>query len=1141
MTAQLPIVGVGASAGGLEALRQMLSEVTPDVGMSFVIVQHLDPNHESMLAELMTRACKLPVRQIAGGERVDPGQIYIIPPGFRLGIANGVLELEEFEQPRGLRRPIDDFLESLALDRHECAACVILSGTGADGTIGLRAIKEHGGLCVVQEPDTARYDGMPVSAVGTGLVDFVKPPEEIVDTLQRFFDRRQESDSREKAAEVVSTHIDEMCDTLKKAIGHDFAGYKRSTLVRRIERRMQVLEIQKPDEYLARIRSDEDECEALFRDLLINVTRFFRDPEFFETLREKVIEPLVEKATPSRELRVWVPGCSSGEEAYSIAILFAEAMRGRQFRPIVQIFATDIDERMLDIARAGSYPNAALADIPSNLREHYTVGHDGRFEISPKVRDMIRFSSHSLVKDPPFSKVDLVSCRNLLIYFGDRLQKQVFPILHYAIRPGGYLLLGPSESIGRHEDMFEPVDQKARLFQRTDGRSVYPIDLPASIDAPAPNRARPARVPRERQPDWDEDLPVRRIIERYAPASMTVDEAGEILSSSGRLSKYFEFPNPGARRIYAPTIARQGLREKLSSLMRQAVETRQRVISRDVSVQAEFGSQKVDVIADPLPDGTLLLVFRDAAPFEPGNDEDLIDLGPSDSTVQQLEDELRLTRYRLRSAVEELETANEELKSSNEEMMSMNEELQSTNEELSTVNDELKSKVDELTVANSDMRNFLGSTQLAVIVVDGDLRVRSYTDAATEIYPLKPSDRGRALTEVSSRIDDDHIMDEVRSAMTGSDVSARTVTSRDGSQHWSLRVLPYRLKDGTVEGATLVFTDISDALAMQSELESERRRLELAVRVARIGVWEYHIKTGVTVLDATELELMGLEGEQTHDIERLLERVHPDDRSRVEASLRRAIAGESDYEASFRICLSDGKTRHLRGLGRLVEDGNERGKKRLIGVTYDVSPEAQLAEQREFLLREMNHRVKNLFAVISSLVSGAARTSDTPRQLADEVSHRIRALGRAHSLSQQPGDQEVDLEGLVRGSLEAHLNSGAIAIEGPSVAVPIEAITPLALILHEWTTNSVKYGALGQDDGHLLISWNRVTGNGVRIAWTETGTSAAPEGDGSGGFGTRLVSYSAQQLGAKIEYPETGQGWTATIDLDLEPVGVQPN
>lgn len=831
----VPIVGIGASAGGLEALREMLAPATLPTGLAFVIVQHLDPNHESMLAQLLDRNTALPVLQSAGGERIAADTVYIIPPGHGLAVRDGVLELTQFQQPRGLRRPIDDFFLSLASDQQSNAACVILSGTGADGTTGLRAIKENGGVCVAQQPESARYDGMPLSAVGTGLTDFVRPPGEILECLQSFF-RRRGSDPAQKEADVVADHVDELCRVLRSTIGHDFSGYKRSTFVRRVERRMHVLGIDTGRAYLARVRGDAKECEALFRDLLINVTRFFRDPEAFEQLRVRVVEPLLRQRPADEDLRVWIPGCSSGEEAYSIAMLFAEAARISGQPAAVQIFATDIDEQMLAIAREGSYPASALVDLPPALRERYTVPHAERFSIAASIRDLIRFSSHSLVKDPPFSRIDLVSCRNLLIYFDDRLQQSVIPLFHYALRAGGYLFLGPSESVGRFEHLFQPIDQPARLFERSPGPPNYPIDLPGN--------ARPPITRREREDRGDsrtlngEAIAIRRMVERYAPPSLIVDQDGGILSAYGKLSRYFEFPVTRTGGSSAVNLARPGLRNVIGPLLRQARDERRRTVARDVTVQTDYGSQPIEVICDPLGDGTLLFVFRETGPFRPADDGEMRDLESGQDHMEALEDDLRLTRHRLRSAIEELETANEELKSSNEEMMSMNEELQSTNEELSTVNDELKGKVDQLTVANSDLRNFYESTELAVVVLDADLKVRSFTEAATAIFPLKAADRGRPLADVASRLQGNDHLDDARAIAAGAEPRQRRVWTLDGQRIFSMRTLPYRAQSGEVDGATLVLTDITEALALERQLAAERERLDIAIKAAGIGVWE---------------------------------------------------------------------------------------------------------------------------------------------------------------------------------------------------------------------------------------------------------------------------------------------------------------
>ncbi|KQM66570.1 MULTISPECIES: CheR family methyltransferase [unclassified Sphingomonas] len=1103
----VPVVGIGASAGGLEALREMLAPAKRPTGLAFVVVQHLDPNHESMLAQLLDRNTALAVLQSSGGERIEPDTVYIIPPGRGLAIRDGVLELTDFQQPRGLRRPIDDFFLSLAGDQQSNAACVILSGTGADGTTGLRAIKENGGVCVVQQPESARYDGMPLSAVGTGMIDFVKPPGEILHCLQAFFQRRG-SEPLEPEANVVADHVDEMCRILRSAIGHDFSGYKRSTLVRRVERRMHVLGIDTGRAYLARIRSDATECEALFRDLLINVTRFFRDADAFETLRTRVIAPLMADRASDEDVRVWVPGCSSGEEAYTIAMLFAEAARTSGSPLAVQIFATDIDEQMLGIAREGSYPAAAMADVPAHLRERYTVPHAERFTIAAPIRDMIRFSSHSVVKDPPFSRIDLVSCRNLLIYFDDRLQQAVLPLFHYALRPGGFLFLGPSESVGRFEHLFQPVDQPARLFERGPGAPSYPIDLPGSQRPPVPRRERDTRG--DTASLGSEALATRRMVERYAPPSLIVDQDGGIISAYGKLSRYFEFPVTRTGGSSAVNLARPGLRNVIGPLLRQARDERRRVIARDVAVETDYGTQPVEIICDPLGDGTLLFVFRDTGPFVPSDQGELQDLEPSDDHLEELEDELRLTRHRLRAAIEELETANEELKSSNEEMMSMNEELQSTNEELSTVNDELKTKVDQLTVANSDLRNFYESTELAVVVLDADLKVRSYTDAATRIFPLKPADRGRPLTDVANRLQDAAHLEDARAVATGASPVQRRVRTADGEHIFSLRVLPYRTQTGEIDGATLVLTEITDALALERQLAAERERLDLAIKAAGIGVWEYCPENGELVLDPAERQLFEVAPDAEVGIDMLLGRIDPDDLPKVEAALRRAIERSGDYEATFRVRQGDGQMRWVKGFGRVVGGSAPR---RLVGVSIDVTPEYALAETRELMLREMNHRVKNLFAVIAGMITIAARSHDDLRTFADDLRRRIAALGSAHSLASPAGQPHaVGLDDIVATTLAPYRDHARIEIDGPVVALDRSCLSPLALILHEWATNSIKYGALGSDgERGLRVQW-RVGDDGIVLAWTEDTKDTGDHQPGKRGFGSVLVETSVRQL-----------------------------
>ena len=745
----VPVIGVGASAGGLEALREMFQGFTEPTGMAFVVVQHLDPTHESLMAQLIERYTTMNVRQAEGGEMLEADQVYVIPPGNGLAIEDNTLSLTEFVNPRGMRRPIDDFFESLADERKELAACVILSGTGGDGSRGLRVIKENGGLCIAQDPESARYDGMPVSAIGTGLVDVVSNPREIIDILRRFFDRYPANNDFDGKSGAVIDHINDLCAILRDEIGHDFAGYKTATVIRRVARRMQVLAIDDAAEYVARIRADRGECEALFRDLLINVTRFFRDTEEFAALKSEVIEPLIAKSRDAKELRVWIAGCSSGEEAYTIAMMLSEAMRRHNVHPYVQIFATDIDDKMLEIARSATYPLSALDDIPAEYRNDYTISSTDSFTIAPKIRDMVRFSLHNLVRDAPFSNIDLVSCRNLLIYFDEDLQKQVLPLFHFSLRSdNGYLFLGSSEAIGHFDDLFEVVDQKSRLFKRKNVKSRYTMQMRNQTQPAARRRIEEATRNERPRTNPTEIEALKRIATQYAPVTLLVDDEGVLLERWGKAGKFLDFPERLERNIHVPSLARPGFRELVGPMLREVRATNKRMIKRDVQVQNEFGMLTTNVICEPVAEHSYLFILNDSGHLEPFSDGNIDEFDVEDGQLRFLEGELQSTRQRLRSTVEELETTNEELKSSNEEMMSMNEELQSTNEELTTVNDELKSKVDQVTVAHADLKNFFQSTEIAVIVVDIDLTIRSFTEAASNIFEIAAEHVGQPLSEI---------------------------------------------------------------------------------------------------------------------------------------------------------------------------------------------------------------------------------------------------------------------------------------------------------------------------------------------------------------------------------------------------------
>ena len=1122
-----PIIGVGASAGGLEALRSMFSGYSEELRMAFVVVQHLDPTHESLMAQLIERYTPMEVKQAEGGEKIEPNHIYVIPPGHGLAVEDGVLKLTEFTDPRGMRRPIDDFFESLARDRDNNAACVILSGTGADGSRGLRLIKERGGICVVQEPETAAYDGMPAAAIGTGLVDIKCPPSEILKYLADFFERGHLAEAAETDDGRIADHVIELCEILRDRVGHDFSGYKRSTLNRRVARRMQVLGIDEGKEYVDHLRENESECRALLRDLLINVTQFFRDPKHFEVLQETVIDSLVAQARDGEDIRVWVPGCSSGEEAYSIAMMFADSSERQGKRPYVQIFATDIDEGMLSIARSATYSLSSLNDIPNRYQEKYVFGGTDRFSISPRIRDMVRFSEHNVVRDPPYSKISLISCRNLLIYFNEDLQKLTLPLFHFALAEDGYLFLGSSETIGRHDDLFETAEQSTRIFRKKNVKGNYTLRLPGEMARTSKLRTRnPEEVaPRNNRPNELQALKI--LADRYSPVSLLVDHEAMLLERWGSAGRYLEFPDRIERNVHVPTLARPGLREVISPLIRKVKETGRRAAAKNIQIRTEFGTIEARIVCEEVQSSGFLLVIQETGALQLSEVDDFDEFDLEDGQRQFLEEELQATRHRLRSTVEELETTNEELKSSNEEMMSMNEELQSTNEELTTVNDELKNKVDQLTVANSDLKNFFDSTQLAVLVVDPDLRLRSYTDEALDLFPIDKSYIGQQLGELPHRLASTEFVNLAREAASSGTQSEISLHSKELDAELILRTIPYRLLDGEVEGATLVFTDVTQALSLERDLREERERLRLALEVAKIGIWEYEPKTDRTVLDGTERQLLNLSDDDPGDsMEPILDLLSEDDRNRINRALRIAIDGGEIFDETFRLPLPDGEFRWLHGLGKPIEIAGER---KFIGVTFDITPERAILAQRDLMIREMNHRVKNLFSVISAMVSISSRGADDVKEFATALRDRIHALGRSHALTTPRAEGrrgEVELKDLVETVLEPSRGGQKISMPSSIVEVGDEQVTSLALIFHEWATNSAKYGALSSEDGSIDIDWTVDDGE-ISIQWIEKGP--ASEGDDVAGFGTRLIETAARQLHGKATGEATDEGYRRTL------------
>jgi two-component system CheB/CheR fusion protein len=1028
-----PIVGIGASAGGVEALEGLFRAMPTDSGMAFIVVTHLAPERESLIAEIIGRCTKTPACEVRDGAAIEPNHIYTLQPGTLLTIANGRLQVRPVNAAHRERNPIDIFLASLADDRGDGAVGIILSGSGSDGTLGVKAIKEHGGFTIAQGPDgIQRHPGMPDSAIAAGFVDLVLPVEEmapaLVDYIQTAAPLGDLTNGQEprKSAGVEEAHR-AITTILRNHIGHDFRGYKHKTFLRRVQRRMQVLRLADIEDYVQHLRQDRTEAALLFRDLLIGVTNFFRDADAFQVLEKEVIPTLFEGKGAGDAVRVWVPGCATGEEVYSIAMLLAEHAQSLHVLPRIQVFATDIDERALEVARAGRYPANLLNDVPPDrLRRHF-IEDGASYVVRKEIRDLCIFSAHSVVRDPPFSRIDLISCRNLLIYLGAELQGQVIPVFHYGLRPGGYLFLGVSETIGQHQTLFAPLDKQHRVFRRRD--TVEPtIPFPLTLQG---SRFVQGTAEASRSPPTNAALLRRqveaRVLDRFAPAHVVVNQDGEVVYYSANTGKYLEAPS-GVPNRQMLAMTRRGLRLDLRGALHDAMQTQKPMTREHIAVEVDDRVQLVNLTIEPFDqDGEplFLILFSDVG--RPGPPEEIYGKerrrDQDDAAVEQLERELRDTRERLQSTIEEYETSLEELKSANEEMTSINEELQSTNEELETskeetqsineelhtVNLELNGKVEQLDQSNSDLQNLFDSTRIAIVFLDRNLLIRNFTPAVTQIFNLISTDRGRPLTDIANHLDQVDFDKDLRTILARPEPLEKPVRSREGSQHYLMRILPYRNGRNAMEGLLLTFVD-------------------------------------VTTLKTAE------------------------------------------------------------------------------------------EEQRQ-LIGELNHRVKNMLAVVAALARQTLKkTADKPEYAT--FLGRLQALASAYDLLTRDGWGDVPLRDVVVSEMEPYIGrqEGRLVFEGRDVLLRPRAALALGMVVHELATNAVKYGALSVPEGRVTVSWEvrgRNKDAALLVHWREVGGPEvmAPSHEG---FGSKLITQQIRyelRGDAVVNYLPTGLEAAFTVPI----------
>jgi two-component system CheB/CheR fusion protein len=1033
-----PIVGIGASAGGIEALEGFFRGMPDRPGLGFVIVTHLSPERESMLHEIVARYTALSVSIAETGMTVEIDSVYVLPADAILSIEKRHLQLRKPNSSRRERKPIDIFFSSLAVDVGELAVGVVLSGGDGDGTLGIKAIKERGGLTLAQVADGfgPRHPDMPDSAIATGLVDFALPADEMGARIAEFsrsmimLDGITESSRASEDGKALDEAREEIYAILRNQIGHDFGGYKIKTFLRRVQRRIQIRQLGTIEAYVGLLRQEPQEVNALFRDLLINVTNFFRDPDAFENLATMVIPKLFNRRGADDTVRIWVPGCATGEEVFSISILLREHMDQLSAIPRVQIFATDIDDHALGIARSGRYPATLLDSVSPERRERFFVSDGASYVVSKEIRDLCIFSPHSVIRDPPFSRMDLVSCRNLLIYFGMDVQKQVIPTFHYALRPDGFLFLGTSENISQFSDLFAPVEKQHRIFRRrSNGTST--IRLPAMLSGLQSGHVAEHHV--HRTTSTLSGVALRhsiegQVLEQFAPPYVVVNIEGEVIFYSARTGKYLEAAaGIPTRQILA--IARKGLRLDLRTSLREAVETGRLVTREGVAVEGEDGRvQRIMLTISPVTghDGgepLFLVLFADQGPTLSREEALSRPHALQDGAEIQLEQDLRDTRERLQSMIEEYETALEELKSSNEELVSVNEELQSTNEELEaskeelqsvneelhTVNADLNVKVEALDYANSDLQNLFNSTGVATLFLNKDLAIRDFTPAMTKIFNILPSDRGRPITDLSTQFNLPDLTGDIAAVLADQRTMDRRIAQTNGNAHYLLRLGPYRNGDQKIAGVVVSFVDVT--------------------------------------------------------------------------SLTQA-------EAHQRV-----------------------------------------------LLAEVQHRTRNLLAVVQSIATQTVGRSGS----VEDFSSRLAALGRVQNLISQTSNDKIDLADIVRLELDAHGGGldGNVSINGPPVSLCFEHVQALALALHELATNAVKYGALKDRNSKLDIAWtveeSEFDGSLLRLAWQESGVAMPPDTSRSG-YGRKLIERALRfTLRAKTEFNFGADGVQCRIEVPLPP------
>lgn len=976
------VVGIGASAGGLDAIERFFDNVPPDCGLSFVLVQHLSPDFKSLMDELLARHTRMPIHRVKDGMVVEPNAVYLIPPKKSMALSEGRLLLTDQEQKSGLTMPIDVFLRSLAQDAGDRAIGVILSGSGSDGSRGVKDIHEAGGLVLVQSVETAAFDGMPRAAIATGMADCIVPPEHMPLKILQYVNHPTRLTAR--LAGHDSPREDDLgivLSLLRRRFGVDFTLYKPGTIARRLERRMTMAGAAVLGEYVGRLEHDPDEVDALYRDLLVEVTQFFRDKEAFEVIKSKVIPTLCEQAAAvdEEELRVWVPGCATGEEAYSLAMLFHEHVDKQKLSLDVKIFASDVHKTSLDIAGTGIFSEQSVHEVPYYYLTRYFQQKRNRYHIAQEIRQMVIFAQHNLTKDPPFTKLDLISCRNVQIYFNPATQKKVLSLFQFGLRTGGVLFLGPSESVTELESEFETIDSHWKIYRKhRDVRLPFGATRLPSFQPLSDN----ALLIKQRligQPSNDDGMSevYEMMLQQFVPPSLLLNEQHELLHAFGDARKFLRVPEGKATNDVLRMVE-DGLRMAISSALFRSTKDNKAVTYGGVRTRVDGKDCLLKVTALPLSRRGrnkmhLVSLEPEETPVAPAAQS--FDLqGEYSERLGQLERELNYTKEHLQSTIEELETSNEELQSTNEELVASNEELQSTNEELHSVNEELytvnaehQRKIEELIQLTNDMDNLLHSTDIGTLFLDGELLIRKFTPAVGRVFNLLPQDVGRPLRHISNniRIPYDTLHGLIEEAYAGGSAVEQELSGLHG-ETYLMRILPYHTQNNTITGTVLTFVDVSSIKEAQRQLAGNERRLAIALEVGGICTWEWElqrnrVRTGSRFPPFFGVTLPELET----SFDEVVALIHEEDRDRFRQAVERAVAGHERREVDYRIPLPTGETRYA--LTRVDVERDQAGKAlRVIGVCIDVTDrrkmQAALQENKQLLQAIMDNSTALIYA-----------------------------------------------------------------------------------------------------------------------------------------------------------------------------------